>query len=144
MKRVEAIKARADAATPGPWNWEARGVWTEYEQAIGGPVLDEPGPRDQASGTIGYVGDLYPRGFNHPSENMEFVAHARADVPWLLERAAELAKALATLVRPDNGYCNQCKGRWLYRRDGSWVYADGQHNAWCIGRALLDVEAPNA
>ncbi len=48
----------------------------------------------------------------------------------------ETRKALHALVRPDNGYCNQCRGHWLYRLDGSWHYDDGQHSTACKGKSL--------
>jgi hypothetical protein len=96
-QQLAEIETRANAATPGPWNWESRGVWTEHEDGPGGPVLDVPGPKDLASGTIGYVGDQYPRGINSPSESMEFIAHARSDVPALVASNREANARVAEL-----------------------------------------------
>jgi hypothetical protein len=42
--------------------------------------------------------------------------------------------ALHFLVCPDNGKCNQCGGHWLYRRDQTWVYSDGEHTPSCKER----------
>lgn len=55
-------------------------------------------------------------------------------------RAAVFAKILHELIRPDNGTCNQCKGHWLYRLDGSWDYLDGEHLASCVGRRIVEAE----
>jgi hypothetical protein len=70
---IEAITARLAAITPPPW------------------ILLPPlcGPDGQAiynedGGCICEVGDPYPRGDNHPQENMEFIAHAPADIAALL------------------------------------------------------------
>ena len=93
--RIAEIRERVEKATPGPWNWEHRGVWTEHPDGLFGPILDQPGPKDAAKGTLGYVGDSYPRGINCPSENMEFIAHAREDVPFLLDRIAVLERECA-------------------------------------------------
>lgn len=51
----------------------------------------------------------------------------------LARDVARLRGKLHELVRPDNGYCNQCGGHWLYRPNGSWVYTDGEHRFACIG-----------
>lgn len=71
---LDAIEARANAATPGPW--------------IVAPELVGPDGQGvyhaESLGPICEVGDPYPRGDNHPQENMAFIAAAREDVPDLV------------------------------------------------------------
>jgi len=72
MSRLEEIKKRTEAATPGPWEWQ----------------LD---PKDSSE----LMAVL--RGSNHEIvigkvisvDNHEFISHSRTDVPWLLERLEE-------------------------------------------------------
>ena len=91
---LAAIKARADAATPGPWWHQGFGLagqatirggpdeWRGFDGSLGGdtrPVARvEPAPDDEG----GFV-------TNHDAD-AEFIAHARTDVPALLARIAEL------------------------------------------------------
>lgn len=73
---LEAIKARADAATEGPWH----GEHDEYgcvQQGNYGWVTPGPGPEYDVDSEQGKA-------------DAEFVAHARTDIPLLL---AELAEA---------------------------------------------------
>lgn len=79
---LDAIQARADAATPGPWEFddEVLGVWTAADGALGGGICD---PHDE-----------YARGLNHPLENMRFVAHARQDIPLLVAEVRRLRKII--------------------------------------------------
>ena len=68
MKDAE-LRAIAEKATPGPWRADESDpmvVWTGHEEAIGGLI---------AIGKCGMVaGDEYPRGVNHPAENMAHIA----------------------------------------------------------------------
>ena len=84
--RLDEIQARADAATDGPWvlmpplcGPDGQGV---YETEDYGPICE--------------VGDPYPRGRNNPQENMEFIAHARADVPRLVAALRAVLDACST------------------------------------------------
>lgn len=84
-EQLNAIKQRTEKATPGPW--------------IVAP--EKCGPEGQgvyesdSFGCICEVGDPYPRGNNRPQENMEFIAHAREDVPTLVVEVERLRKELA-------------------------------------------------
>lgn len=78
---LEAIKARCEAATPGPWN-----------VAIGNFSDDV---------SVVYVGSPGPKGsdqerYNLSKDDQKFVAHARADVPALV---AEVEKLYAALMK---------------------------------------------
>lgn len=75
---LQAIKARAEAATPGPWEVEKD---SDIEDIDFGPIVDWPwriwGP-DQAP-LIDFSGGCDVR-----SEDAEFIAHVRTDIPRLL------------------------------------------------------------
>lgn len=77
---MDAIRARLDAATPGPRESDRNGmgVFTINEECFGGPIYE--------------VGDPYPRGYNSPSDNMDLIAHAPGDIAALLA-VAEAARA---------------------------------------------------
>ena len=76
---IRAIKARAEAATPGPWRWN------KGEKSL---VLyaDNPSVRSiigkKGGGTV---------------QDMTFIAHARTDVPWLADYALALRARLLEL-----------------------------------------------
>lgn len=76
---LEAIKARAEKATPGPWDVE-------------GP--NWPGPDDslevfpkELGGVLAYVQPVW--------DDAEFIAHARADIPVLIAEVRRLRARLA-------------------------------------------------
>lgn len=73
--RLKAIRARADKATPGPWTVYDRGGCGDHD--VDGPK----GP--EASELSGRYRGMFCR-----ADDAEFVAHARADIPWLLDRLA--------------------------------------------------------
>jgi hypothetical protein len=74
--RVAAIRARAEAATRGPW-------WTEGVPAVYAKI---PKGRPNGEGIIDCV--YYGRKVPEAQANAEFIAHAREDIPWLLEQLA--------------------------------------------------------
>ena len=77
-QRLAAIRARADAATPGPWQSECEG-----DLVTAGPL----------SLTLA---DFTWRRKPNPAD-APFVARARDDVPWLLALVAELRGLLSDL-----------------------------------------------
>jgi hypothetical protein len=81
---LDAILARADAATPAPWF-----VLPERCGPDGQGIFNEDG------GCICEVGDPYKRGDNHPQENMVFIAASRTDVPTLVAEVRSLRTDLA-------------------------------------------------
>jgi len=95
---LDAVQARADKATPGPWScWNAYPVelttfdgpkrLTRVERV--GPVDDALAPWEPGITTSPDSGDMQGR-----AEDFEFVAHARTDVPALVAelRAARQAR----------------------------------------------------
>lgn len=69
---LEADLAICEAATPGPWAVDD-GFLDVISEENGGPICE--------------VGDPYPRGDNHPKENMQFIAEAREGWPYAIRRA---------------------------------------------------------
>lgn len=63
----------------------------------------------------------------------------RNDVLRVPKLLAFYARIFHELIHPDNGYCNQCGGHWLYRTDGTWDYLEGEHTPDCIARRALDL-----
>ncbi len=109
---LDAIRRRAEAATPGPW------TRTRFTVHTAGP-----NPFTVASSFCALQAD-------EPNEaNGEFIAAARQDVPALI---AELAEAVALLGElewgTDDDQCDVC---------GAWRKPDGLHHATCrLGRLL--------
>ncbi|MDT0302943.1 hypothetical protein [Streptomonospora wellingtoniae] len=68
---LDAIAAREQAATPGPWAYDGRTLWGRDEY---GPIKAET-PADRT-----------------------FISHARADVPALLAENADTCRTLRTLL----------------------------------------------
>jgi hypothetical protein len=77
-EELQAIEARANAATPGPWEvFAEREVSTEHKALMG----------------CTHDGD----GVFYEREDAEFVAHARADIPALVAEVRRLRGALGRL-----------------------------------------------
>ena len=87
MNRLDKIEARANAATEGPWEAEWR--FTGWD--ISGNVDDDGLPALIASEV--------------DSEDTEFIAHARTDVP---DMAAALRAVLAIHTPVDRGRATAC------------------------------------
>lgn len=77
--RLEEIEARAEAATPPPWNGESDGV--QYA---------DPNVK------LGWLPDKLYHGYEAEMEmaDVEFISHAREDVPFLLAQVRVLRGAL--------------------------------------------------
>jgi hypothetical protein len=120
MLDLDAIKARVEAATPGPW--EAGDVWAHKDTEPGsdecawcprlGPPVKvfsyphmtrhvhrcEPCDRDLGRLISGpdaeHIVFSYDNGFER-RENVEFVVHARKDIPELIAEVERLRAELA-------------------------------------------------
>lgn len=76
-ERIAEIRRRARGATPGPWRHEDRYIMALRVKSIA----------ELPCGSVRHM-DVDDR-------NAEFIAHARQDVPWLLERLDEARAALS-------------------------------------------------
>lgn len=91
MTRIGAIRAREREATPGPWATKADGITSK----IIIPTAD------------------FREFSHHDPPNAEFIAHARADVPYLLTRLDDVSQALVEVLNlPENTMATA----WEYRR----------------------------
>ena len=73
---LEAVRARAEAATAGPWEWHWDAILGQWNLAPGVLLAD---------GTDGT-----PGGDKIDVENATFIAHARTDIPALLDEVERL------------------------------------------------------
>ncbi len=97
MTRLAEIEARVKAATKGPWERSL-----EYDDESGElvPALGLVGPEYLQSGYEHYgpVRDtVVLAGFGPHCKhraNLDFIQHARDDVPWLIARVRELEREL--------------------------------------------------
>lgn len=113
QKRLAEIRAREQAATPGHWGtyYDGKGTYTVQAQ----PRLI-PGTGNVNAGDIATLQGEHGDGQTYA--DARFAAHAREDVPFLLERVAELEELVKQLADPDpcwfdhHGHC-QAHG-WPY------------------------------
>lgn len=88
-ERIETIRKRAEAATPGPWDAGLRSVCGE---AFGEEGLWEwfgASPREH---------------------DADFIAHAREDIPWLLAEVERLRGVCDELIETHTRYKMACNG----------------------------------
>lgn len=81
-KRLEEIKKREEKATPGPWTPFDNGPWGS--QGAGLAIGEDPKywPKfDERTDDIGIA-------------NSFFCAHAREDIPWLVDKLERAMKAI--------------------------------------------------
>jgi CMP-2-keto-3-deoxyoctulosonic acid synthetase len=84
---LEAIKARCDAATVGPWE-----VFSAEEIAI---------HSEEGHEVVSVVGEEMDEAIDQIRVDARFIAHARMDVPNLVRRVEELEAQVRALCQPD-------------------------------------------
>ena len=92
-EELQAIKTRAEQATPGPWIAKARAVDGITDYFLGAEI---EGPPDAQRGQFAR------------KEDAEFIANARTDVPALV---AEIEQLLAMI---DTMPIDAIKGLWMF------------------------------
>ena len=104
-RRLDEIRARADAATPGHWgvHYDNNGTYTIEAQ----PRLI-PGVGNVREGVVAVVQGEHQD--SQPYRDSGFIARAREDVPFLLDRVAEL-EAQVERVR---AWATSHEYRWLH------------------------------
>ena len=99
LKEVAAAKARADAATKGPWCWRGYNLMQDCLDADG---LPETNPYFTPAGEpIAYDGSAsgeYLEKIDTNGGDAKFIAAARTDVPALCTTIEVLADALRGLI----------------------------------------------
>lgn len=90
-EEVAAIQARADAATPGPWEWWSGNPW--HAEAPNHPLRDGNPPVVFWTANMNYGICHLPAWLESAKANTDFIASARTDIPRLCaSHAALLAK----------------------------------------------------
>lgn len=85
-ERLEAIRKRAEAATPGPWKA------TDHADESGSAWICLSGERFTPLAQ-GYDGEF----LNRP--DADFIAAAREDIPWLLGEVEQMRTALEIILK---------------------------------------------
>lgn len=95
MTTIDAIKARCEAATPGPWE-NGNGEFINAITRIGSMAIC----RVNQPVEVAWRSDGSGRTYSVSAQpNKNFIAHAREDIPYLLERIAELEGQLAEVTQ---------------------------------------------
>lgn len=90
-----AIRARAEAATPGPWECRNAGGTTHAGEVIRLHRVRrayDPGPNGPSP--LLAESNFHNLGCDQEDANMAFIAHAREDVPALLDEVERLREAV--------------------------------------------------
>lgn len=97
-RRLREIQERAEKATEGPWYAHHCGYHKEDPGSACGIATD---PREDFEGYADIVGDRAYDECHHPmtEEDAQFVAHAREDIPFLLQLVKKLQNDNAELLR---------------------------------------------
>jgi hypothetical protein len=103
--RLDEIRAREQAATPGHWGTEYDGEGTYYVHAR---LRTTPQEGMASDGVVATLPGEHADGQTYA--NARFTAHAREDVPFLLDRVAEL-EAQVKRVRD---WATSHEYRWLH------------------------------
>lgn len=101
--RQAEIRARAQAATKGPWEARCSGVEDGAYQ-----------PARVVAGRPNHVATVYVAAFNSNDCDADFCAHARQDIPYLLQRLEE-AEQENDRAHGDLGFTKNDLGNALHR-----------------------------
>lgn len=121
---LDAIRARADAATQGPW-------WA-WNRGVGWVIaLGEPDDTDE----YGRPRERLPEGFRtdiERREDVEFIAAARTDVPALLDEVQRLRSLYMTVPSVSLDGNNTAHLEWVNagRTLHLTFYDDGTHEVY--------------
>jgi hypothetical protein len=119
QEQLEAIRQRAENATPGPWQ-----IATTTDGAY---VLD--------------TDDMIIAATIERTEDASFIAHARTDIPALLDHIAELEAELAILKQPGvHTICPHCGAVDDYSVSGESYDYGGSYLITC-GRCSESIES---
>ncbi len=103
-EEIAEIRAREQAATPGPWTWSAGmieappGVDGGMEAVLWTANISGEHDDDDYQAALGACG-IHAE--EHAADNLRFLAHAREDVPKLLAHVADLEAQLEEITDLD-------------------------------------------
>ena len=96
MSRLDQIEARANAATPGPWEAGCNDRHVLYVTTENEEFCAEYGP------------ELYDSQGFFSDDDTEFIAHARTDVPDMSAALRAVLKLHKREESPSGYYCDEC------------------------------------
>lgn len=111
MSRDDEIRAREQAATPGPWEVDynqpfspdIQGIFKEdYGYVLKAEIPDDDEDEDEDDNQ------------KQKSEDAEFIAHSREDIPYLLDEKARLKAALDEAERSAENWMRDFKNELEY------------------------------
>ena len=117
---LAAIRQRVEKATEGPWN-------TGFDYEKNDPIVLAPGYIEH---TVDYT--LTEGGLEHGKADAEFIAHAREDIPALLD---EIDRLNATIQRVRE--IARQMDEYSHRECDKWVAMDEAHRL-IVGTRLAD------
>lgn len=128
--RLDEIEARAEAATPGPWEW--------HPYMSSGATLAKPNHPGHEVNILKTTDDWPP-----VADDAEFIAHARTDVPALVAAL----RAVLDLHQPGSysatkgeltahPVCPTCHDKAGVHPCGCWREVDEEHD--CLGCSRPD------
>lgn len=106
--RLQEIQERCEKATKGPWRAGRWGGQCHIPEHVNAkrhpgppeckydPIFYEGGPQITADVNVSVVGTTYDE-LEIADADVDFIVHARQDVPWLLQQLADASSRLATL-----------------------------------------------
>jgi hypothetical protein len=133
-ERLAEIKARADAATPGPWRFTA---WDDSSFMLVYGILAGEAPD---SPIVAYA--EHDRGPEVADADMEFIAHAHQDVPYLLEVVERLRKRVAQLEGVLRSVEWGCRLQFVNYPECPWCHSrhpDGHSPDCALAAALAEM-----
>ncbi len=145
-QRLAQIRERADKATPGPWEAaETEGmdcVWQDiYATSTDDEILSaETRPRPHIVHPDYQAVEMHGR--QQALANLEFVAQARTDVPWLLDQVGILNFTLVADTERNAGLAKQLE---LARKDSErldWIFQnpDAEIVLWGVDRSGINAK----
>lgn len=85
QKQIDEIKARCEAATPAPWSYFYKHKYNEHHVSV--PAYEDSN----------FKMALFPDGCPSGESDSQFIAHAREDIPLLVEACEQLQTENAEL-----------------------------------------------
>lgn len=140
---LDAIRERAEAATPGPWCSYEGNLWQGTAKALAAYDADpDNAPWPYGNDSSGQLFHGEPR----RPEDAEFIAHAREDVPALLAVVEQLRAALDAIGKERNAWARQMadardeRDAAVAERDDARVNLAEESNARDVMSVNLDDE----